>query len=975
MSDDDDFMMEEEEEEDYDFDYEDEDGDEPDVGLENKYYNAKGHKEDEPETALEEFQGVVEAETEKGDWGFKALKQMVKLSFKMGNYDKTLQYYEQLLPYTKAAVTRNYSEKSINNILDFISSSSDMVFMEKFYQTTLNALKDANNDRLLVKTNLKLAKLWLDRKEYGRLSKILRQLHASCQADDGTDDQRKGTHLLEIFALEIQMYTATKNSKKLKALYQQCLSVKSAIPHPRIMGVIRECGGKMHMSEKEWDQAQTDFFESFRNYDEAGSFQRIQVLKYLVLANMLMESQINPFDSQETKPYKNDPQIVAMTNLVSAYQRRDIREFEKILRDNRATIMDDPFIRAYIDDVLKNIRTQVLIRLIKPYTRIEIPFISRQLNIPAQDVEDLLVGLILDKKIAGHIDQVNQRLELQQQTTGTLRYNAMDKWSSNLATMYTANINKIKAMVAAAKAKAQATALALHAAKRQQQQQPQQQGPGTGAPGVATTAEQIRQRAEAARAKLQSLSASRAAATTSATAASGSLSAATADPRARGGLGVDLSSMISRDEAGNLIINAVTSGKAAKTPSFATAKINQKPEPKKELKMLDIPEDFTDPEKNPYFDPHLSAGPRERRARPLKFAPKGKFKSIANQMRAEQRIQQLRKEIEQGGQANVQEEDLQVKDGFTKRDVLKDDVEWWDAGFLPNKTYDDFEQGHARIETEDSLITHYIQHPVAIDPPNEAAHAAGGKPRPLMLTTKERKKLRRQRRKELLKEKQDKIRLGLLPPDAPKVKLANMMRVLGQEAVLNPTEIEMKVREQVAARLQGHLDMNAERKLTPEERKMKEMKKKDDDLAKGIHVSLYKINDLSHPQKKFKVDRNAIQLGLTGVVLIYPTFSMVVVEGGQKAINQYKKLMLRRIDWTDNTRLDGTEVSEATTDNKCLLVWEGQLRDRQFRDFKFITSRTDAKLKETLARFKIQHYWEQALSFKEDEMLGAQVTL
>jgi len=57
-----------------------------------------------------------------------------------------LEYYEQLLPYTKTAVTRNYSEKSINNILDFISSSSDMVFMEKFYQTTLNALKDANND-------------------------------------------------------------------------------------------------------------------------------------------------------------------------------------------------------------------------------------------------------------------------------------------------------------------------------------------------------------------------------------------------------------------------------------------------------------------------------------------------------------------------------------------------------------------------------------------------------------------------------------------------------------------------------------------------------------------------------------------------------------------------------------------------------------------------------------------------------------
>ncbi|RUS32123.1 hypothetical protein BC938DRAFT_476237 [Jimgerdemannia flammicorona] len=298
---DDDFMMEDDDQ-DYDFDYEDDEQEEPDVDLENKYYNAKARKEDDPEGAIREFQSVVESEEEKGDWGFRALKQMVKLSFKSGDYNATLTYYEQLLTYTKSAVTRNHSEKSINNILDYISSSDDMVFMEKFYQTTLDALVDAKNDRLWVKTNLKLAKLWLDRKEYARLNKILRQLHASCQKDDGTDDQRKGTHLLEIFALEIQMYTETKNNKKLKALYFQCLHVKSAIPHPRIMGVIRECGGKMHMGEEEWDKAQTDFFESFKNYDEAGSPQRIQVLKYLVLANMLTESQINPFDSQETKP-------------------------------------------------------------------------------------------------------------------------------------------------------------------------------------------------------------------------------------------------------------------------------------------------------------------------------------------------------------------------------------------------------------------------------------------------------------------------------------------------------------------------------------------------------------------------------------------------------------------------------------------------------------------------------------------------
>lgn len=103
-------------------------------------------------------------------------------------------------------------------------------------------------------------------------------------------------------------------------------------------------------SPGQWARAGEDFFESFRNYDEAGSAQRIQVLKYLVLANMLTGSAVNPFDSQETQPYvhsarddptllinctysyKTDPQITPMTSLVDAYQRREVHVAEKILR-------------------------------------------------------------------------------------------------------------------------------------------------------------------------------------------------------------------------------------------------------------------------------------------------------------------------------------------------------------------------------------------------------------------------------------------------------------------------------------------------------------------------------------------------------------------------------------------------------------------------------------------------------------------
>ena len=84
----------------------------------------------------------------------------------------------------------------------------------------------------------------------------------SCQREEGGDDLKKGTQLLEVYALEIQIATEQRNNKRLKQLYTRALGVKSAIPHPRVMGIIRECGGKMHMHERVWTDAATDFFEA-----------------------------------------------------------------------------------------------------------------------------------------------------------------------------------------------------------------------------------------------------------------------------------------------------------------------------------------------------------------------------------------------------------------------------------------------------------------------------------------------------------------------------------------------------------------------------------------------------------------------------------------------------------------------------------------------------------------------------------------
>ncbi|ULU09615.1 hypothetical protein L3Y34_014182 [Caenorhabditis briggsae] len=176
--------------------------------------------------------------------------------------------------------------------------------------------------------------------------------------------------------------------------------------------IVAECGGKMHLRDGRFLDAHTDFFEAFKNYDESGSARRTTCLKYLVLANMLIKSDINPFDSQEAKPFKNEPEIVAMTQMVQAYQDNDIQAFEQIMTDHQDSIMADPFIREHTEELMNNIRTQVLLRLIRPYTNVRISYLSKKLKVSEGEVIDLLVGAILDDGLEAKINEESGMIEM-----------------------------------------------------------------------------------------------------------------------------------------------------------------------------------------------------------------------------------------------------------------------------------------------------------------------------------------------------------------------------------------------------------------------------------------------------------------------------------------------------------------------------------------------------------------------------------
>jgi U4/U6 small nuclear ribonucleoprotein PRP3 len=382
----------------------------------------------------------------------------------------------------------------------------------------------------------------------------------------------------------------------------------------------------------------------------------------------------------------------------------------------------------------------------------------------------------------------------------------------------------------------------------------------------------------------------------------------------------------------------------------------------------------SDPQSNPYFDETSTNAPssgKQRQSRQLIFNQKGKYIQQANALRRQAALEAMKKRIAAQTRKAGIDEDLDLEKNLLVQ--APPEVEWWDESLVEGSYESIEDESTLKIGTPDSIVTEYIQHPVALQPPQDKNIPA---PKPMYLTSKEQAKLRRQRRMAENKEEQAKIRLGLIPAPPPKIKKSNLMRVATEQAVRDPTALEAKVNREIQERHQKHLQTNEDRKLTKEEKHEKLALNQQKDAAKGIHLMVFKIDSLANGQHRFKVQKNAEQLALTGTCIMHPKFNLVVVEGGEHSIKKYRKLMLNRIDWTENApsrERDGGQqprewlVAEDekgdlkdTSLNECKLVFEGEEKGRAFRIWKSRVCETDAEAREILARHKMDNFWSLA---------------
>ena len=135
-----------------------------------------------------------------------------------------------------------------------------------------------------------------------------------------------------------------------------------------------------------------------------------------------------------------------------------------------------------------------------------------------------------------------------------------------------------------------------------------------------------------------------------------------------------------------------------------------------------------------------------------------------------------------------------------------------------------------------------------------------------------------------------------------------------------------------------------------------------------------RIKHLTNGRHQFKVRNTARKDLLSGVCVYHDTLALVMVEGSDKGMRHFRQLMENRIDWTEQARPLGDDEDEEESadkapprqsdpesleDNKCEMIWSGEVPDRIFSHFKTVTAASDRSAKEAL-RERYEGYWDLA---------------
>jgi 26S proteasome regulatory subunit N6 len=216
--------------------------------------------------------------------------------------------------------------------------------------------------------------------------------------------------LVEAHLLESRVQYSIKNfSKSRAALVAARTNANAIYVAPLQQAELDMQSGILHAEENDYKTAFSYLYEAFEGYHGLGDrcVESRVALIYMVLTKTLSDKEGDELRalllSKNVQEYKGQD-VDALRAIAEAYKLKDTHLFRAALEKYKP-VLDDPIVTRHLGSMYDQLLEGHLLRLVKPYSRVQIDFLADSLKLPAQEVEERLSQMILDHKLSGIVDQ------------------------------------------------------------------------------------------------------------------------------------------------------------------------------------------------------------------------------------------------------------------------------------------------------------------------------------------------------------------------------------------------------------------------------------------------------------------------------------------------------------------------------------------------------------------------------------------
>ncbi|KAJ1407747.1 hypothetical protein B484DRAFT_337157 [Ochromonadaceae sp. CCMP2298] len=231
--------------------------------------------------------------------------------------------------------------------------------------------------------------------------------------------------LTEAHLTEARIYHNLQNVPKAKSSLTASRSSANAIyVVPLLQAEIDEMSGVLHCEEGDYTTAYSYFLEAFEGYDQSSAApsqaSAKTILKYMVLAKVLngAPAEVPSILSSKHGMKHAFVGLEALAAIAKAAKARSLEDFQAAVTQYEPHLRHDALISHHLDVLYDKMLEGNLLKIISPYSVVEIAHIANKIRLPETTVVHKLSQMILDHKFFGILEQGRGHLIIYESAEG-----------------------------------------------------------------------------------------------------------------------------------------------------------------------------------------------------------------------------------------------------------------------------------------------------------------------------------------------------------------------------------------------------------------------------------------------------------------------------------------------------------------------------------------------------------------------------